>query len=74
MQDSRIIKIALDDYGNKELLNPDNLYSFVKSRIADCDNYYILLDEIQLAKEFESVINGFMHCISKEKSNDSGNI
>ncbi|MCM1368467.1 MAG: ATP-binding protein [Roseburia sp.] len=61
VQDSHIIKIALDDYGNKELLDPDNLYSFVKTRIADTGNYYILLDEIQLVKNFESVVNGFLH-------------
>lgn len=59
--DSHIIKIALDDYGNKDLLNPDNLYSYVKSRIVDPDNYYILLDEIQLVENFEGVVNGFLH-------------
>lgn len=61
VQTDHIIKIALDDYGNKELLNPDNLYSYVKKCIVDRENYYILLDEIQLVKDFESVVNGFMH-------------
>lgn len=56
-----IISIALDDYGNKYLLDPDELYRYVKSLITDSDDYYILLDEIQLVKDFESVINGFMH-------------
>lgn len=56
-----IISIALDDYGNKHLLDPDELYRYVKSLITDSDDYYILLDEIQLVKDFESVINGFMH-------------
>ena len=61
VDDNHIIKIALDDYGNKALLNPDELYSFVKSKIIDGNDYYILLDEIQMVSEFESVVNGFMH-------------
>lgn len=59
--DDHIIKVDLDDYGNKELLNPDNLYGYVKSRVIDADRYYILIDEIQSVKDFESVVNGFMH-------------
>ena len=56
-----IISIALDDFGNRKLQNPDELYNYVKSKIVDNEDYYILLDEIQLVPEFESVINGFMH-------------
>lgn len=56
-----IISIALDDYGNKKLLDPDELYRHVKSLITENDDYYILLDEIQLVKDFESVVNGFAH-------------
>ena len=59
--DDHIIFLALDDYGNKSLRDPDALYRFVKDRITDEADYYILLDEIQLAEDFESVINGFMH-------------
>ena len=55
-----IISIALDDFGNRKLQNPDELYNYVKSKIVDNEDYYILLDEIQLVPEFESVINGFM--------------
>lgn len=61
VQDDHIIFLALDDYGNKSLRSPDALYRFVKDRITDEADYYILLDEIQLAEDFESVINGFMH-------------
>ena len=56
-----IISIALDDFGNRKLQNPDELYNYVKSKILDNEDYYILLDEIQLVPEFESVINGFLH-------------
>ena len=58
---NHIIAIALDDYGNKVLQNPDALYAHIKNAIADDGDYYILLDEIQLVADFESVINGFLH-------------
>ena len=38
-----IIKIDLEDYKNKLLRNPDNIYEYVESRIVDSDIYYILL-------------------------------
>ena len=59
--EDHIVFLALDDYGNKKLQNPDELYAYVKGRVADSNDYYILLDEIQLVDDFESVINGFMH-------------
>lgn len=61
VKENHILSIALDDYGNKHLLNPDELYRHVKSLITDEEDYYILLDEIQLVKDFESVVNGFLH-------------
>lgn len=61
IKDDHIISIALDDYGNRQLLDPDELYRYVKSRIANDEDHYILLDEIQLVKDFESVVNGFLH-------------
>lgn len=61
IKEDHIISIALDDFGNRKLQNPDELYNYVKSQIVDGEDYYILLDEIQLVPEFESVINGFMH-------------
>ena len=59
-----IIAIALDDYGNKALQNPDELYQHIKHAVADDGEYYILLDEIQLVADFESVINGFLHILN----------
>lgn len=61
INNNHIISIALDDFGHRNLLNPEELYNYVKSQIIDNDDYYILLDEIQLVPEFESVINGFLH-------------
>lgn len=61
IKEDHIISVALDDFGNRKLQNPDELYNYVKSQIVDGEDYFILLDEIQLVPEFESVINGFMH-------------
>ena len=58
--DNHIISLALDDYANKRFLNPDELYNYVSGRITDSSPYIILLDEIQLVPEFESVLNGFL--------------
>ncbi len=59
--ESHIVRVSLEDYGNKSLQDPDALYAFVKSRIEDGAPYFILLDEIQLVPHFESVVNGFLH-------------
>lgn len=61
VDDSHIIKIALDDRENKELRNPDSMLAFVKSKIEDSKTYYVLLDEIQYLDEFEDVLNSFLH-------------
>ncbi len=55
-----IIEIAFDSFESKKLRDPEVLYPYVKSLLADEQMYYILLDEVQLLGEFESVLNGFM--------------
>lgn len=55
-----IIKVDLEDYKNRSMRNPDNLYAFVQSRIIDDAMYYILLDEVQMLNNFEDVLNGFL--------------
>ena len=55
-----IIKVNLEDYKNREMRNPDNLYAFVESRITDDSMYYLLLDEVQMLGHFEDVLNGFL--------------
>ena len=56
-----IVRVSLEDYGNKNLQEPDELYAYVKAQIKDDAPYFILLDEIQLVPNFESVVNGFLH-------------
>lgn len=56
-----IIKIDFENYKNRALRNPQELYSYVESKITDHATHYLLLDEVQLAKDFEEVLNGFLH-------------
>ncbi len=60
IQDDHIIKINLDERRNRKYRNPDLLDTEVRKRIVDDDIYYLLLDEIQLVDDFESVLNGFL--------------
>lgn len=57
INDNHIIKIQLDDISNVELSDPRKLYTFIKSKIIDKDNYYVLLDEVQMVEHFEIVLN-----------------
>jgi len=59
--ESQIISLALDDFKNRKYLDPEALYEYVTGRMTDDKPYYILLDEIQLVRDFESVLNGFLH-------------
>lgn len=61
VDENHIIEVALDDRSNKELRDPDNMLRYVKERIVDREQYYIILDEVQLLKEFEDVLNSFLH-------------
>ena len=56
-----IIQLSLDENKNKKYLDPDVLDEYIRSLIKDENKYYLLLDEIQEVKDFESVLIGFMH-------------
>lgn len=60
VKDDHIIKVALDDSDNEELLIPKNLSKYVKEKIVDKDVYYVILDEVQLVENFEGVLNGLL--------------
>lgn len=57
---THIIKIDLEDRRNSSLRDPDALLEFIDSRMIDDDMYYILIDEIQLVREFEDVLNSYL--------------
>ena len=60
VKDDHIIKIALDDDINNNLLLPKELNRHIKNLIVDDELYYILLDEIQLVDNFVGVLNGLL--------------
>ena len=60
VNEDHIIEIPFDSFENKKYRDPEVLYPYVKEQLADDQMYYILLDEVQLLDEFESVLNGFM--------------
>lgn len=55
---SRIIMIPLDDEDYKDLRDSKQLNSYVKNHITDEGMWYVFLDEVQMCKGFESVLNG----------------
>ena len=61
IKEDHIIKLELDKEENKKYLDAHELNIYIKSQIIDKDMYYILLDEIQLVKGFEFVLNGFLY-------------
>lgn len=56
-----IVHLNLETRENKSLTDPDALDGFIRNRIKDDARHYVLLDEIQLVADFESVLNGFLH-------------
>jgi hypothetical protein len=56
-----IVKMNLDEIRNKQYLDPVKLDEYLRSQILDSDMHYIILDEIQLVKDFEAVLNGFLY-------------
>lgn len=55
---SRIIRIPLDDEDYEELHDSKKLSAYIKERLSDDGMWYIFLDEVQLCKGFEAVLNG----------------
>ncbi len=66
IDEEHIIQLSLDENKNKKYLDPDVLDEYIRSLIKDKNKYYILLDEVQEVKNFESVLIGFMHISNVE--------
>ena len=60
VDEQHIIKIDLEDRRNVGLRNPDALLQFIDSKMIDSQQYYIILDEVQLVPEFEDVLNSYL--------------
>ena len=58
---SHIIEIQLDNRLNRQLRDPDKCLSYIIEHITDSEQYYLLIDEVQMMKEFEDVLNSCLH-------------
>ena len=54
---SHILYISFEDYAYRNLLEGEELYSYVLDHIDTSHTWYLLFDEIQHVKDFERVIN-----------------
>jgi hypothetical protein len=61
IEEDHIIEISLDDRANVEYRDPDKILAYIKSRITDGRNYYVLLDEVQMVDDFVGVLNSLLH-------------
>lgn len=72
VEDSKIIKISLDNNAFAKQRNPNELAKYVEDRINNKDQFFLLIDEIQFCKKvpnpyldgefitFYDVLNGFL--------------
>ena len=60
VEEDHIIEIAFDAFENKKYRAPEVLYSHLKEQMKDDAMYYVLLDEVQLLDEFESILNSLI--------------
>lgn len=61
VNENHIIKLELDKTKNLKYTDSKVLDEYIRSQIKDKDNYYIILDEIQLVEGFEFVLNGLLY-------------
>ena len=59
--EQHIIEINFDAFENRNLLKAEECYNYLISKIKDEKRYFLLLDEIQLLENFESILNSFLN-------------
>lgn len=60
--EDHIIKIELDRISNRKFhKDPEAFNAYIHSLVKDREQYYLLLDEIQLVEDFELVLNGLLY-------------
>ena len=61
VDEAHIIAIELDQRKNRQYRDPDAILDYIDSLIIDKEDYYILLDEVQMLEDFEEVLNSLLH-------------
>ena len=59
IKEDQIIFINFEDFENRDLLNLDNFYKYVSSKIIKDKKMYLFFDEIQQVKDFQKVVDSF---------------
>lgn len=59
--ESHIITIELDQRKDRKYRDPDIILEYIETNIVDEEQYYVLLDEVQMLDEFEEVLNSLLH-------------
>ena len=57
VSDSQIIQIDLEDVYNESLRDPIAILNYIRQHSIEEQEYYVLIDEIQLLSRFEEVLN-----------------
>lgn len=52
-----IIEMAFDSFENRHYRDPEKLYPYLKERVQGAGIHYVLLDEVQMLEDFESILN-----------------
>lgn len=62
VSEDHIIELSLDDRRSSEFRDPDKLLAYIDERVAEgSGKYYVILDEVQLVKDFVEVLLSLMH-------------
>lgn len=64
--EDHIIEVNLEDRRNRKLRDPDALLDHIDGLMVAKGKYYILLDEVQMVKDFEDVLNSYLHVSNAE--------
>lgn len=57
--ENQIVHINFEDFENRSLLNLENFFEFVKSKIIPEKKMYLFFDEIQQVQDFQKVVDSF---------------
>ena len=58
--EDHIIEMAFDAFESKRYRDPEVFFPYLMEQIRDSEMYYVLLDEVQLLGDFESVLNSLI--------------
>lgn len=61
VDESHIIEVSLDDLLYFELRDPYKMLTYIREHIVDEEQYYVILDEVQMMDKFVDVLNSLLH-------------